>query len=1190
MGDYYRAGIDVAIESAKALEGSKQINAALDAIERAAKAAGKTLDNAFAFKGSRGAIAGLKDYRAEVERLTKSAAGLDRALSRAATTRRTIPGAGAAVSAAAALASASNTAIGREAAAAVPAAAVAAATRQVSRLETALVTAGARSARAFDHVFDRISSIGTLLTGGAFAIGLRSVVDAEVSFRSTQTALAAATGSAREGASAWGFIASEADRLGVSIRDLSPEYAKLAASTRNTSLEGEGTRAVFTAVSEAALVLGLSADQTSNAFRAFSQIASKGTVQAEEIRGQLGDVLPGAFRLLAEGLGVTQVQLNKLLQKGLIPADVGINALVRSMNNAFGPAVPAAIGSARAEFSRFSNSIFDFQRQLANAGVLDAVIAQVKSLREELGKRETVEGAKELADNLTRLAADGATGIRGIVAEFLKLPTAVQEAGIVGALLFGTRGVFAIVALLGPIRIIRAEIELLTGAWEGKIPFLDAVFTGINGERGNATLKRLREMNEEIERATKSEGVGAGARITRLADIDRMLAAPKVAGFNRGALTSERDKLTAERAGLKGSVQREKAAAMEALRAGGIATTVSALSGQQDPLFPSSVGLFDGLMPKPKPTLDTTGGADKAAATAAKRRAEAIADAEFEVASTRKLLAAQRESEAAYQRVANAIEVEARARSAGIDLKSAEGHRFSALTAEALRLSDATDRLKAVQGAVADAMDNSTEHTSGYLAAVQILAANIETTGGTVEDFRRGLERLANADSALSQVREDANGPNERYLRSVQAIEAAARAGIGTDQEWSKALRRLAEDRGLDTIATEEQARARERSISIARRSPGLARGFETFRQSIGDEVEAMQRLGEEIPRTISDGLTAAFVRPAKAAEAFKDTLLGIQEAVARHFVEKTITKPLLGFVDETFFGGGKAGAGGSALKNLPAGVSPVYVTNLPTVTDAFVESTKSTSDSLDKLSEATQTGLSGLSQDFSGYITGLGSVLAGALGPIIGGLGLAAAGAKGGGALGKIQLGLGIITAVGGAFSSISGAGSKLAAFFNGGGAQSPGLTSINTTRGMIGTGVAHGGGLVSMLSRTHRAPMGAFSMAHRFHAGGFPGLAPGEVPIIARRGEAVVPLANGSIPVDVRGSGGGGSRVNVFVSNAPAESSPSVRSQQGADGSVDVFIDFERRIAERLSSGAGPLARAIPRSFNAPRRPETR
>jgi tape measure domain-containing protein len=46
-------------------------------------------------------------------------------------------------------------------------------------------------------------------------------------------------------------------------------------------------------------------------FKALEQMLSKGNVQAEELRGQLGERLPGAIYFSAKALGVTTRELNK---------------------------------------------------------------------------------------------------------------------------------------------------------------------------------------------------------------------------------------------------------------------------------------------------------------------------------------------------------------------------------------------------------------------------------------------------------------------------------------------------------------------------------------------------------------------------------------------------------------------------------------------------------------------------------------------------------------------------------------------------------------------------------------------------------------------------------------------------------------------------------------------------------------
>lgn len=82
------------------------------------------------------------------------------------------------------------------------------------------------------------------------------------------------------------------------------------------SIRGQATRDIFDAVGIAATVMNLSAEQSEGAFLALSQMASKGKVQAEELRGQLGERIPGALNIAARAMGVTQAQLNDMLDKG----------------------------------------------------------------------------------------------------------------------------------------------------------------------------------------------------------------------------------------------------------------------------------------------------------------------------------------------------------------------------------------------------------------------------------------------------------------------------------------------------------------------------------------------------------------------------------------------------------------------------------------------------------------------------------------------------------------------------------------------------------------------------------------------------------------------------------------------------------------------------------------------------------
>lgn len=102
-----------------------------------------------------------------------------------------------------------------------------------------------------------------------------------------------ARGSVREIA----YLRTITNELGLAFGSTATAYSQFQAAARGTALEGEKSRAVFESIAKASAVMGLSAEQSSGVLLALQQMISKGTVQAEELRGQLGERLPGALRI-----------------------------------------------------------------------------------------------------------------------------------------------------------------------------------------------------------------------------------------------------------------------------------------------------------------------------------------------------------------------------------------------------------------------------------------------------------------------------------------------------------------------------------------------------------------------------------------------------------------------------------------------------------------------------------------------------------------------------------------------------------------------------------------------------------------------------------------------------------------------------------------------------------------------------
>src|SRR5690606_33218864 len=148
------------------------------------------------------------------------------------------------------------------------------------------------------------------------------------------------------------FIRRTADRLGIDIGQLADEYTKFTAATKGTVIAGAESRRIFLRVAEAGRVNSLSMADMSGIFRALIQIASKGKVQLEELSGQLGDRLPGALQIMADGLGITVDELLKMTKEGQV-SSAALSDFADNLEERYGDRLPDALKTTSATLGRF---------------------------------------------------------------------------------------------------------------------------------------------------------------------------------------------------------------------------------------------------------------------------------------------------------------------------------------------------------------------------------------------------------------------------------------------------------------------------------------------------------------------------------------------------------------------------------------------------------------------------------------------------------------------------------------------------------------------------------------------------------------------------------------------------------------------------------------------------------------------
>jgi len=240
-------------------------------------------------------------------------------------------------------------------------------TSSFSRMNTRAVSGANKANKAYTGVSGSLRTIGDdiqrILAVG-FGVHLaRQAIIATNEFISYNNALTAIVETTENANRVNAFLQSTAQRLGTSYRTLTTEYTKFIAAGKEAAITAQEFNTAFTAVAETAVVLNFTAEQTKGIFKALTQIMSKGKVQAEELRGQLGEHLFGAFELVAQGMNETTESLDALLKKGQISSADLITSLPKALIEAYGEALPRAMVTGRAEFQRFVN---DFQIGLDN--------------------------------------------------------------------------------------------------------------------------------------------------------------------------------------------------------------------------------------------------------------------------------------------------------------------------------------------------------------------------------------------------------------------------------------------------------------------------------------------------------------------------------------------------------------------------------------------------------------------------------------------------------------------------------------------------------------------------------------------------------------------------------------------------------------------------------------------------------
>lgn len=154
-----------------------------------------------------------------------------------------------------------------------------------------------------------------------------------------------------------GFLNKLSNDYGQNVNTLKESYVSFLASSKSTNLSVKERQGIYESIIKAGSALTLSNDAIEGSLRAVSQMFSKGNVSAEELRGQLGERLPGAFGIMAEALGVNEKKLNKMLEQGEVLAEEALPKFAKALEEAYGDKAKSNIDTVTGASNRFGRSL-----------------------------------------------------------------------------------------------------------------------------------------------------------------------------------------------------------------------------------------------------------------------------------------------------------------------------------------------------------------------------------------------------------------------------------------------------------------------------------------------------------------------------------------------------------------------------------------------------------------------------------------------------------------------------------------------------------------------------------------------------------------------------------------------------------------------------------------------------------------
>ena len=251
----------------------------------------------------------------------------------------------------------------------------------------------------------KAAAVPVMAIGAAAIYAGKACFDASLQMDRLVKSYTTIEGSTSGAVSQLDYIYEISNKLGLEFQSTAEAAKGFFAAGKGSALQKD-LNGIFEGVSQAGAALSLSTEQMDGVFLALGQMISKGKVQAEELRGQLGERLPGAFNLAARAMGVTTAQLDDMLKKGQVTAEDMLPKLAAVLKDEFGPAAEQAAQGAQGAVNRLSTEWNLFKATVMDNG---PIITAINAITDAMGKANAAQREQELEKRMEAAGWEKAT-------------------------------------------------------------------------------------------------------------------------------------------------------------------------------------------------------------------------------------------------------------------------------------------------------------------------------------------------------------------------------------------------------------------------------------------------------------------------------------------------------------------------------------------------------------------------------------------------------------------------------------------------------------------------------------------------------------------------------------------------------------------------------------------------------------